>query len=145
MRRPYDFATGNEVLASERQKVNGVLQNLEREIKAMAAELAAHKELVAKLQAPKQFKFKSFEADVANQIQQFLSARGAVMGCDSIGKIHYGLTPLYFELFLNCDLDAVKKQLEAVQLELGLVELPTAEVRQRQNQNHSTAQPRQDA
>ena len=121
------IATGNEVLAKERQQVNGVLQNLEREIKAMAAELATHKELVAKLQAPKQFKFKSFEADVANQIQQFLSARGAVMSCDSIGKIHYGLTPLYFEP-INCDLDAVKKQLEAVQLELGLVELPTAEI-----------------
>ena len=121
------IATGNEVLAKERQQVNAVLQNLERDIKAMAAELAAHKELVAKLQAPKQFKFKSFEADVANQIQQFLSSRGVVLSCESIGKIRYGLTPLFFEP-INCDLDAVRKQLEAVQLELGLVELPTVEI-----------------
>ena len=121
------IATGNEVLAKERQQVNGVLQNLERDIKSMAAELAAHKELVAKLQAPKQFKFKSFEADVANQIQHFLSSRGVVMSCDSIGKIRYGLTPLYFEP-INCDLDAVRKQLEAVQLELGVDELPTVEI-----------------
>ena len=121
------IATSNEVLTKERQQVNQVLENLGRDIKAMASELAAHKELVAKLQAPKQFKFKSFEANTANQIQQFLQVRGVVMGCDSIGKIHYGLTPIYFEP-INCDLDAVKKQLEAVQLELGLSELPTAEI-----------------
>ena len=121
------IATGNEVLAKERQQVNKVLQNLERDIKSMAAELAAHKELVAKLQAPKQFRFKSLEADVANQIQQFLQARGVVLSCDSIGKIHYGLTPIYLEP-INCDLNAVKKQLEALQLELGLSELPTAEI-----------------
>ena len=121
------IATGNEVLAKERQQVNGVLQNLERDIKAMASELAAHKELVAQLQGPKQFRFKSLEADVANQIQQFLQARGVVLSCDSIGKIHYGLTPIYLEP-INCDLNAVKKQLEALQLELGLSELPTAEI-----------------
>ena len=50
--------TGNEVLAKERQQVNQVLENLSRDIKAMAADLAAQKELVVKLQAPKQFKFK---------------------------------------------------------------------------------------
>ena len=121
------IATGNEVLAKERQQVNKVLQNLERDIKSMAAELAAHKELVAKLQAPKQFKFKSLEADVANQIQQFLQARGVVLSCESIGKIHYGLTPILFEP-INCDLDAIKSQLEAVQLALGLIEKPTAEI-----------------
>lgn len=121
------IATGNEVLAKERQQVNSVLENLGRDIKTMAAELASHKELVAKLQAPKQFKFKSFEADTANQIQAFLSSRGVVVGCDSIGKIHYGLTPIYFEP-INCDLEAVKKQLEPLQLALGLSELPTAEI-----------------
>ena len=121
------IATGNEVLAKERQQVNQVLENLSRDIKAMAADLAAQKELVVKLQAPKQFKFKSFEADVANEIQAFLSSRGVVVGCDSIGKVHYGLTPIYFEA-INCDLEAVKKQLEALQLSLGLSELPTAEI-----------------
>ena len=121
------IATGNEVLAKERQQVNQVLENLSRDVKAMAADLAAQKELVVKLQAPKQFKFKSFEADVANQIQAFLSSRGVVVGCDSIGKVHYGLTPIYFEA-INCDMDAVRKQLEALQLDLGLSELPTAEI-----------------
>ncbi len=121
------ISTGNEVLAKERTQVNQVLENLSREIRVMASELAAHKELVAKLQGPKQFKFKSFEADVANQIQQFLQVRGVILGCDSIGKIHYGLTPIYFEA-INCDLDAVKKELEAVQLALGLDGLPIAEI-----------------
>ena len=121
------ISTSNEVLAKERTQVNQVLENLGRDIKSMASELAAHKELVAKLQAPKQFKFKSFEADVANQIQAFLSSRGVVVGCDSIGKVHYGLTPIYFEA-INCDLETVKKELEAVQLVLGLVEKPTAEI-----------------
>ena len=115
------------MLTKERQQVNQVLENLSRDIKAMAAELASQKELVAKLQAPKQFKFKSFEADTANEIQAFLSSRGVVVGCDSIGKVHYGLTPIYFEA-INCDLEAVKKQLEAIQLSLGLSELPTAEI-----------------
>lgn len=123
------ISTGNEILTKERQQVNQVLENLGRDIKVMAAELAAQKELVAKLQAPKQFKFKTFEADVANQIQQFLASRpdSLMVSCDSIGKIHYGLTPIYFEP-INCDLEAVKQQLEAIQLELGLSEKPTAEI-----------------
>ena len=118
---------GNEVLASERQDVNKVLERLSAEIEGMSAELASQKELVAKLQAPKQFKFKSYEAETGNQIQQFLSARGIVLSCDSIGKIHYGLTPIYFEA-INCDAEQVRSQLEALQLHLSLVEKPSLEV-----------------
>ena len=118
---------GNEVLVGERNDVNKVLERLSDEIQILTSELASQKEMVAKLQAPKQFKFKSYEADTGNQIQQFLSARGVVLSCDSIGKVHYGLTPIFYEA-INCDASEVKAQLEALQLHLGLMELPTVEV-----------------
>ncbi|NEP20282.1 MAG: hypothetical protein F6J97_25950, partial [Leptolyngbya sp. SIO4C1] len=64
-----------------------------------------------------------------NQIQAFLNARGVVLSCDRIAKVHYGRTPFYFEA-INCDLKQVKEQLEPLQLHLGLSEAPTAEIEQ---------------
>lgn len=120
------ISTGNEVLAKERHQVNAVLENLNRDIQTMAAELAAHKELVAKLQAPKHLKMRTHEANVMNDIQTFLAIeRGVTLSCDSIGKIHYGLTPMFFEP-IGCDLKQVQEQLENLQLYLGLDEKPTA-------------------
>ncbi|MGB3300684.1 MAG: hypothetical protein WBA76_20665 [Phormidesmis sp.] len=121
------IATGNEVLAKERQQTNAVLEGLSRDIKVLTAELGTHKALVAKLQAPKQFKFKSLEADTGNSIQKLLADGGLHMSCDSIGRIHYGSTPIYFEP-INCTASQVEKELERVQTALGLPELPTAKL-----------------
>ena len=122
------ISTGNEILAKERHQVNQVLENLSRDIKVMASELAAQKELVAKLQAPKHLKMRTHEANVMNDVQTFLAIeRGVTLSCDSIGKIHYGLTPMFFEP-IGCDLKQVQEQLEALQLHLGLDEKPTAEI-----------------
>ncbi|ESA35097.1 hypothetical protein N836_13610 [Leptolyngbya sp. Heron Island J] len=119
--------TRDQVLADERGQVNGVLERLSREINAMAQELAAQKEMVAKLQAPKTFQFNTYEAQVANKIQAFLNGRGVVLSCQSIGTVHYGRTPIFYEA-INCDLKTVTDQLEAVQLHLGLTDLPIAEI-----------------
>ena len=119
--------TRDQVLADERGLVNGVLERLSREINAMAQDLAAQKEMVAKLQAPKTFQFNTYEAQVGNKIQAFLNGRGVILSCQSIGTVHYGRTPIFYEA-INCDLKTVTDQLEAVQLHLGLTDLPIAEV-----------------
>ncbi|NEP19814.1 MAG: hypothetical protein F6J97_23495, partial [Leptolyngbya sp. SIO4C1] len=67
--------TRDEVLTDERRKVNGVIERTAKEIERICVELAACKEMIARLQAPKQFKFASFEADIGNQIQAFLNRK----------------------------------------------------------------------
>ena len=122
------IATGNEVLSKERTQVNGVLQNLELNVKAMAAELAAQKKLVADLQAPKHLPMKTFEANVMNAVQTYLSTqKGVVLTCVDIGKVYYGLTPFIFEP-IGCELKQVKDVLEALQLKMGWNEPPTAKM-----------------
>ncbi|NEP60624.1 MAG: hypothetical protein F6K31_27105, partial [Symploca sp. SIO2G7] len=116
--------TRDQVLADERGQVNGVLERLSREISAMAQDLAAQKELVAKLQAPKDFPIRSLEADTGNAIRQFLHQRGIILSCDRIGKVHYGSTPIYFEP-ITCDgIKSIEPHLDALHLALGLAEVP---------------------
>ena len=116
--------TRDQVLIDERGQVNGVLERLSRDINAMAQELAAQKELVAKLQAPKDFPIRSLEADTGNAIRQFLHQRGIILSCDRIGKVHYGSTPIYFEP-ITCDgIKSIEPHLDALHLALGLAEVP---------------------
>ncbi|MEM1240365.1 MAG: DUF87 domain-containing protein [Cyanobacteria bacterium P01_H01_bin.26] len=116
--------TRDQVLTDERGQVNGVLERLSREISAMAQDLAAQKELVAKLQAPKDFPIRSLEADTGNAIRQFLHQRGIILSCHSIGKVHYGSTPIYFEP-ITCDgIKQIEPYLDALHLALGLAEVP---------------------
>ena len=122
--------TRDQVLADERGQVNGVLERLSREINAMVKELATQKELVAKLQAPKDFPFRSLEADTGNAIRQFLHQRGIILSCDRIGKVHYGSTPIFFEP-ITCDgVKAIEPHLDALHLSLGLTEVPKVSIEQ---------------
>ena len=121
------IATGNEVLAKERQQVNGVLQNLERDIKAMASELAAHKELVAQLQGPKHFNQSSLEGQIGNRIISFLIGRKVMVSAHRIGETKYGEVSFYV-MPINCDLKEIADLLEPMQLHTHLNELPTASI-----------------
>ena len=122
--------TRDQVLIDERGQVNGVLERLSREINVMAKDLAAQKELVAKLQAPKDFPFRSLEADTGNAIRQFLHQRGIILSCDRIGKVHYGSTPIFFEP-ITCDgLKSIEPHLDALHLVLGLAEVPKVAIEQ---------------
>ena len=122
------IATGNEVLSKERTQVNGVLQNLEANVKAMAAELAAQKKLVADLQAPKHLPMKTTEAVIMNEVQTYLSTqKGVVLTCVDLGKIHYGLTPMIFEA-LGCGIKQVQETLSDLQTFMGWDEIPTAKI-----------------
>ncbi|NEP56705.1 MAG: hypothetical protein F6K31_06725 [Symploca sp. SIO2G7] len=116
--------TRDQVLADERGQVNGVLERLSREISAMAQELATQKELVAKLQAPKDFPFRSLEADTANAIRQYLHQRGIILSCDRIGKVHYGSTPIYFEPITCEGIKTIEPYLDGLTLDLALNEVP---------------------
>ena len=116
--------TRDQVLIDERGQVNGVLERLSREINGMAQELAAQKELVAKLQAPKDFPIRSLEADTGNAIRQFLHQRGIILSCHSIGKVHYGSTPIYFEPITCEGVKSIEPHLDALHLALGLPEVP---------------------
>ena len=116
--------TRDQVLADERGQVNGVLERLSREINAMAQELAAQKGLVAKLQAPKDFPFRSLEADTANAIRQYLHQRGIILSCDRIGKVHYGSTPIYFEPITCEGIKTIEPHLDGLTLDLALNEVP---------------------
>lgn len=116
--------TRDQVLIDERGQVNGVLERLSRDINAMAQELAAQKELVAKLQAPKDFPIRSLEADTGNAIRQFLHQRGIILSCHSIGKVHYGSTPIYFEPITCEGVKSIEPHLDALHLSLGLPEIP---------------------
>ena len=94
----------------------------------MALELASQKELVAKLQAPKDFPFRSLEADTGNTIRQFLHKRGIILSCDRIGQVHYGSTPIYFEP-ITCDgLKQIEPHLDGLTLALGLGEVPKVQI-----------------
>lgn len=116
--------TRDQVLADERGQVNGVLERLSREISAMAQDLASQKELVAKLQAPKDFPFRSLEADTANAIRQYLHQRGIILSCDRIGKVHYGSTPIYFEPITCEGIKTIEPHLDGLTLDLALNEVP---------------------
>ena len=120
------IATGNEVLSKERTQVNGVLQNLERDIKSMAAELAAHKELVAKLRGPKYFNQSNLEGNTGNKIIAFLKTRQVSVSGVNIGDTIYGEVVYSYEP-LGCDLADVEAQLEPMALHLGILPVPTAE------------------
>ena len=122
--------TRDQVLTDERGQVNGVLERLSREISAMAQDLAAQKELVAKLQAPKDFPFRSLEADTGNAIRQFLHQRGIILSCDRIGKVHYGSTPIYFEPITCEGVKSIEPHLDALHLALGLAEVPKVSIEQ---------------
>ena len=122
--------TRDQVLTDERGQVNGVLERLSREISVMATELAAQKELVAKLQAPKDFPLRSLEADTGNAIRQFLHQRGIILSCDRIGKVHYGSTPIYFEPITCEGAKSIEPHLDALHLTLGLAEVPKVAIEQ---------------
>ena len=96
----------------------------------MGQDLAAQKELVAKLQAPKDFPFRSLEADTGNTIRQFLHQRGIILSCDHIGKVHYGSTPIYFEPITCEGLKSIEPHLDALHLALGLTEVPKVSIDQ---------------
>ncbi|MGB3298670.1 MAG: hypothetical protein WBA76_10410 [Phormidesmis sp.] len=120
------IATGNEVLSKERSQVNSVLKNLELNVKAMADELAAQKELVAKLQGPKHFNQSNLEGQTGNKIITFLRSRQTIVSGANIGDTIYGEVVYSFEP-INCDLTDVEKQLEPMALHLGILPVPTAE------------------
>ena len=121
------IATGNEVLAKERQQVNQVLENLGRDIKVMASELAAHKELVAKLQGPKHFNQSSLEGQIGDRIISFLIGRKVMVSAHRIGETKYGEVSFYV-MPINCDLKEVVDLLEPMQLHVHLNEMPTASI-----------------
>lgn len=121
------IATGNEVLAKERQQVNGVLESLSRDIKSMAAELAAHKELVAQLQGPKHFNQSNLESNIADRIISFLIGRKVMVTAHRMGETKYGELSFYV-MPINCDLKEVVDLLEPMQLHTRLNEMPTASI-----------------
>lgn len=121
------ISTGNEVLAKERTQVNQVLENLSREIKVMAFELAAHKELVAKLQGPKHFNQSSLEGQIGDRIISFLIGRKVMVSAHRIGETKYGEVSFYV-MPINCDLKEVVDLLEPMQLHTHLNEMPTASI-----------------
>lgn len=114
-----------QVIETHQAKTVDDLNSLSSEILKMSAELTAHKQLVAKLQAPKQFTQSTIEAQVGNRIQSFLSARGVVLSCADIGVTRYGEVAIYFEA-LNCDFKDVDEQLDALNLHLGFNRKPDA-------------------
>ncbi len=120
------IATSNEVLTKERQQVNAVLENLSRDIRTMAAELAAHKELVAKLRGPKHFKQSNLEGQTGDKVITFLRSRGVSLSGKNISDTVYGEVVYSFEP-IDCDLPDVEKQLEAMALHVGILPVPTIE------------------
>ena len=117
--------TVHQVLGDERAKVNDRVQSLSSELARMTQELAGHKNLIARLQAPKRFTQSSVEADLGNQIQAFLTGRGVALTAKDIGPTKFGEVKIYFEP-INCDIKAVEEQLDALYLHLGMVERPSA-------------------
>lgn len=118
------ITTRDQVLTDERGQTNAVLERLSREIKTMALELASQKELVAKLQAPKNFPFRSLEADTGNNIRQYLHQRGIILSCHSIGKVHYGSTPLFFEPITCEGIKTIEPHLDGLTTSLGFPTVP---------------------
>ena len=84
---------------------------------------------VRRLSAPRRFQFKGIEYDTANSIQEFLQERGIILACHEVGRNHYGSVPLSFEARSPHGASDIKPYLEALQLRLGLPELPTAAIK----------------